>query len=53
MRIRELDGLRGIAALAVVSDHYLSWLSASGAQNGWLGVVLVPISCRMTIGWQP
>jgi peptidoglycan/LPS O-acetylase OafA/YrhL len=40
MRIRELDGLRGIAALAVVADHYLSWLPASGAQNGWLGVDL-------------
>jgi len=40
MRIRELDGLRGIAALAVVADHYMSWLPASGAQNGWLGVDL-------------
>jgi peptidoglycan/LPS O-acetylase OafA/YrhL len=40
MRIRELDGLRGIAVLAVLSDHYLSWLPAIGAQNGWLGVDL-------------
>jgi len=40
MRIRELDGLRGIAILAVISEHYLSWLPAIGAQNGWLGVDL-------------
>jgi peptidoglycan/LPS O-acetylase OafA/YrhL len=40
MRILELDGLRGIAVLAVISDHYMSWLPASGAQNGWLGVDL-------------
>ena len=40
MRIKELDGLRGIAVLAVISEHYMSWLPASGAQNGWLGVDL-------------
>jgi peptidoglycan/LPS O-acetylase OafA/YrhL len=40
MRIRELDGLRGIAVLAIMATHYLSWLPALGAQNGWLGVDL-------------
>jgi peptidoglycan/LPS O-acetylase OafA/YrhL len=40
MRIKELDGLRGIAVLAVIARHYLSWLPALGTQNGWLGVDL-------------
>src|SRR5208282_2208676 len=40
MRIRELDGLRGIAILVVVAYHYMSWLPATGAQLGWLGVDL-------------
>jgi peptidoglycan/LPS O-acetylase OafA/YrhL len=40
MRILELDGLRGIAVLAVVMDHYLSWLPQTGSQYGWLGVDL-------------
>jgi peptidoglycan/LPS O-acetylase OafA/YrhL len=40
MRILELDGLRGIAVLAVVWLHYFSWLPQTGAQNGWLGVDL-------------
>jgi peptidoglycan/LPS O-acetylase OafA/YrhL len=40
MRIKELDGLRGIAVLAVLSDHYMSWLPAIGSQYGWLGVDL-------------
>ena len=40
MRILELDGLRGIAVLAVMSEHYLSWLPWLGSQNGWLGVDL-------------
>lgn len=40
MRIRELDGLRGIAVLAVLAQHYLSWLPRIGAGNGWLGVDL-------------
>jgi peptidoglycan/LPS O-acetylase OafA/YrhL len=40
MRIKELDGLRGIAVLAVMSEHYLSWLPAIGSQFGWLGVDL-------------
>jgi peptidoglycan/LPS O-acetylase OafA/YrhL len=40
MRIKELDGLRGIAVLAVLSEHYLSWLPAAGSQYGWLGVDL-------------
>jgi len=29
MRIQELDGLRGIAVPAVVSEHYLAWLPAA------------------------
>lgn len=40
MRIRELDGLRGIAVLAVVAQHYLNWLPFSFFRYGWLGVDL-------------
>jgi peptidoglycan/LPS O-acetylase OafA/YrhL len=40
MRIRELDGLRGIAVLAVLSEHYLAWLPEAGSRYGWLGVDL-------------
>lgn len=40
MRFKELDGLRGIAVLAVMAQHYLSWLPATGAGHGWLGVDL-------------
>lgn len=40
MRFKELDGLRGIAVLAVMVQHYLSWLPATGARHGWLGVDL-------------
>jgi peptidoglycan/LPS O-acetylase OafA/YrhL len=40
MRIRELDGLRAIAVLAVLGHHYMSWLPITGSENGWLGVDL-------------
>ncbi len=40
MRIRELDGLRGIAVLAVVGQHYFNWLPFSFFRYGWLGVDL-------------
>jgi peptidoglycan/LPS O-acetylase OafA/YrhL len=40
MRIKELDGLRGIAVLAVISEHYLAWVPAVGSRYGWLGVDL-------------
>lgn len=40
MRIRELDGLRGIAVLAVINHHYLPWLPITGSGFGWLGVDL-------------
>lgn len=40
MRIRELDGLRALAALTVVANHYFGWIKHSGAQYGWLGVDL-------------
>ena len=40
MRIKELDGLRGIAVLAVIDCHYLAWLPAAGSHYGWLGVDL-------------
>ncbi len=40
MRIRELDGLRGIAVIAVVNRHYLGWLPITGSGYGWLGVDL-------------
>jgi len=40
MRIKELDGLRGVAVLAVISEHYLAWLPEVGSRYGWLGVDL-------------
>lgn len=40
MRIKELDGLRGVAVLAVIDCHYLAWFPASGSRYGWLGVDL-------------
>jgi peptidoglycan/LPS O-acetylase OafA/YrhL len=40
MRIKELDGLRGLAVLAVINQHYLSWFPATGSHLGWLGVDL-------------
>ena len=40
MRIRELDGLRGIAVLAVINRHYLAWYPRAGSAYGWLGVDL-------------
>jgi len=42
MRIGELDGVRGIAVLAVVAHHYLLWVPHVNviASNGWLGVDL-------------
>lgn len=43
MRIRELDGLLGIAVLSVISDHYMAWFLVIGSQYGWLGVDLLLI----------
>src|SRR5579862_1986494 len=40
VRIKELDGLRGIAVLAVIDLHYLGWLPIAGSAYGWLGVDL-------------
>ena len=40
MRIRELDGLRGIAVLAVIPQHYFTWIPISFFRYGWLGVDL-------------
>lgn len=40
MRIKELDGLRGVAVLAVILHHYFSWLPITGAAFGGLGVNL-------------
>lgn len=40
MRIRELDGLRGIAVLAVLDCHLMAWYPRLGAAFGWLGVDL-------------
>ncbi len=40
MRIKELDGLRGVAVIAVLDCHYLDWYPVFGASYGWLGVDL-------------
>lgn len=40
MRIKELDGLRGVAVLAVINCHYFPWLPITGSGYGWLGVNL-------------
>lgn len=40
MRIKEIDGLRALAILAVLWHHYMSWAKHSGAEYGWLGVDL-------------
>ncbi len=40
MRIKELDGIRGIAVLMVVLHHYFIWLRFTGSVYGWLGVDL-------------
>jgi peptidoglycan/LPS O-acetylase OafA/YrhL len=40
VRIKELDGLRGIAVLAVIDYHYLAWLHGVGSPHGWMGVDL-------------
>ena len=61
IRIMELDGLRGVAILLVISFHYLNnqlfdsgnkWgqLVASGTQFGWLGVDLFFILSGFLIG---
>ena len=40
MRIKELDGLRGVAVLWVMDMHFLGWLPITGSSFGWLGVDL-------------
>ncbi|WP_420239064.1 acyltransferase family protein [Telmatobacter bradus] len=40
MRIRELDGLRALAIMAVIYTHYVPWFPALGSRLGWLGVDL-------------
>jgi hypothetical protein len=40
VRIKELDGLRGVAVLAVIDCHYSSWLPIAGSAYGWLGINL-------------
>jgi peptidoglycan/LPS O-acetylase OafA/YrhL len=38
LRIKEIDGLRALAILAVMWHHYMAWVKHSGSIYGWLGV---------------
>src|SRR5271154_4171899 len=50
MRIKELDGLRGIAVLAVVGTHYFAWIPTPAVTHGHAGVNLFFILFRFVIG---
>lgn len=50
MRIKELDGLRGIAVLAVVGAHYFAWISTPAVTQGHTGINLFFILLRFVIG---
>jgi peptidoglycan/LPS O-acetylase OafA/YrhL len=50
MRIKELDGLRGLAVLAVVGTHYFAWIPMPAAPQGHAGIDLFFILFRFVIG---
>jgi peptidoglycan/LPS O-acetylase OafA/YrhL len=50
MRIKELDGLRGIAVLAVVGTHYFAWIPTPAVPLGHAGIVCFFILFRFVIG---
>jgi peptidoglycan/LPS O-acetylase OafA/YrhL len=50
MRIKELDGLRGIAVLAVVGTHYFAWIPMPAVTHGLTGFNLFLILVRFVLG---
>ena len=50
MRIKELDGLRGIAVLAVVGTHYFAWIPTPAVTQDHAGINLFFILSRFVIG---
>jgi peptidoglycan/LPS O-acetylase OafA/YrhL len=50
MRIKELDGLRGIAVLAVVGTHYFAWIPTPAVTQGHAGINLFSLLFRFVIG---
>jgi peptidoglycan/LPS O-acetylase OafA/YrhL len=44
VRVKELDGLRGIAIISVICVHYFSWVPLPRPRHGWLiNLLLKPV----------